>query len=108
MKGNQRLIWFILANLPNKYVSGLCCWCKLADITSSCENADLECIHPIDKVADNSWEAWSGSDCWAFRPRVKFDFSVDSIGLMIHGIYPEYSPTTLTSQFSDLSDEVAK
>ncbi len=92
MKQEQREVWLRLSNMPNKFVSGLCCWYRFAEFEGgSCEDVDFECKHPIDKVADQSYDAWSGSDCWAFRPLFQFDSFVDAIGLCLQGIYPNYN-----------------
>ena len=92
MKKEQRAVWLKLSNMPNKYVSGLCNWCKFAEFEGgSCEDAELDCTHPLDVIAESAGDVFSGCDCWAFRPLFEFDSFVDAIGLCLQGFYPDYN-----------------
>lgn len=97
MNSEQRLVLQKLVNLPNKYVSGLCCWCRYALWSGSCDDAELECEHPLPVISDcdcHSWDVWQGGDCWGFRPRYKYNDIVDAMGLVIQGEYPDMGKCT--------------
>lgn len=70
MKKEQRQIYRQLVDLAHSRWSGLCNICRYAEFSGSCEDGDLECHCGIYKIEDERYDdAWSGSDCWAFRPQ---------------------------------------
>ena len=93
MKKEQREIYKKLIHLPtggNRHWSGLCNVCRYAQFTGyCCDEADLECHVGIEAVEENAYDAWAGSDCWAFRPKWPLEDIVDAIGLMLQGEYPD-------------------
>ena len=95
MKRERRLIYLKLVNLPTVNISGLCNLCKYAKWSSNCSDIDLRCEHPIDKIAENAYEAWAGSDCWAFRPNMAFDDIVDMIGFGLQGLQVDWNSVSL-------------
>lgn len=87
MKKVEREIYQILANEVD---FNLCAFCKYAEFSGSCCEADIDCAHPL---VDKSWgfekqveRANELGDCWGFRPRHKIDFIADIIGqTLAHG-----------------------
>ena len=82
MKKEQRLGYLILNEIETPL--GECClctWCKFAEWSGDCEEADLDCKHPLWQVSEVLAEdAFSGDDCWGFRPKVSREDAVDVIG----------------------------
>lgn len=94
MKKAKRHGYLILADLePDMKVprtTSLCAWCRYADWSGACEDCELHCQHPIDRVSDNCWNAWQGGDCWGFRPKVSREDAVDICGLGLQGKWPDW------------------
>jgi len=96
MKEFQRKPYFILSslqhNLPKKtqFSTSLCAWCRYADWIGSCMEAELDCLHPLERVKEDSYSVWEGSDCWGFRPRYKQEICVDIVGLYLQGKYVDW------------------
>lgn len=93
MNKEQRKPYFILTSLqydlPKKtqFCVSLCAWCKHADWLGSCMEAELDCLHPLEKVREESFNAWEGGDCWGFRPAYLREDCVDIVGLYLQGKY---------------------
>ena len=94
MKLAERDIYFKLIRLPDNEEGGygLCNICRYALWSGCCDDADLECHCGIEKVEENSCDVWSGSDCWAFRPRWTLEDITDMVGIMLQGKHPDMSP----------------
>lgn len=74
--------------LPEFSTASLCAFCRYAEWIGSCEEADLDCKHPLGWL--ERWEpfdVWEGhgSDCWAFRPEVDIDEAADMVGIWLNG-----------------------
>lgn len=91
----ERAVYFALTKiaLPQDVCFGLCNFCKFANFSGSCREADLECEHPLEILHEsfNSWEVWGGNDCWGFRPRYVLSDCVDAIGMYLQGIHPDWN-----------------
>jgi len=90
----ERAAYYALTkiDLPQDICFGLCNFCKFAFFSGSCNEADLECEHPLEVISesDKSWEAWAGNDCWGFHPRYVLSDCVDAIGMYLQGIHPDW------------------
>lgn len=72
--------------IPGGY--GLCNFCQYAEWEgwSYCE-ASLDCKHPLTDVIGfvDPEDAWSGSDCWGFRPSETLQEIGVAVGIMLEG-----------------------
>jgi hypothetical protein len=97
VKKSARVSYWLLAGLeediPRKVgvTTSLCAWCRLADWRGSCEDAELDCLHKLDVVAEDSMNVWAGGDCWGFRPAISREDAVDICGLYLQGKRADWS-----------------
>ena len=92
----KRLVYYELSQVvlpsmdPRRFPdweSSLCHFCQYANWVGSCEEADLDCEHPLNKVLER-WDVndvWSGDDCWGFRSDVSVDTLVEWISQRLQG-----------------------
>ena len=96
MKRVEREAYLILTriHLPEPFDGhmGLCNLCRYASFSGDpcCGDSELACEHPIEKIEENSWDAWGGGDCWAFRPQWSREDCVDLVGIHLQGLWPDY------------------
>lgn len=94
MKGNQRKIYLDLINSTSY---GLCNICKFAEWEGYCSSeANLNCTHPLEAISqgdygDHPYNAWSGSDCWGFRPNSTLQEVATFAGIVLEGKLPHWN-----------------
>jgi len=105
MKKEKRLEYLILAfyqdevNAPLPMCTSLCAWCRYCSWEGAgcCEDNTPVCEHPITKLADDENEnqnAYSGCDCWGFRPLYRREDCVDIVGLYLQGKHVDFNTLT--------------
>ena len=90
----DRQPYLILSDIRTEYGNMILChWCQFQEWTGcSCCDSELECQHPLEAInGDNSLNAWQGQDCWGFRPCYAQEDCVDIVGMLMQGIYPDWS-----------------
>ena len=87
MKKEQRLEYLILNEIETpRGECCLCTWCRFAEWTGGCKDADVDCKHPLWRVCEVLVEdAVYGEDCWGFRPNIKREDAVDIVGMRLQG-----------------------
>ena len=106
MKKAQRDIYLQLANieLPEPFdgVLGLCNFCQYAEwLGYYCEDAELDCHHPLEVIRDYSDGIWEGDDCWGFRPEYSLEDITYMIGIYLRGKYPDMSQCKRKKAYHD-------
>ena len=92
MKRAQREPWLVLNQVPLPGTPSLCTWCKYASWSGSCEEAEMDCEHPLEVIRERSDDV-SGEqyDCWGFRPDVAPEDAADIVGMWLRGEQPDWS-----------------
>ena len=91
MKRQGREAYRCLTTLPLPIFEGatlcLCTFCGHASWSGSCNEAELECEHPLDAVSESDMDVWEGfgRDCWGFRPQWSREDCVDITGIFSPG-----------------------
>lgn len=97
MKKEARYEYWLLQSLENdlprqlELTTSLCAWCRFASWNGSCADAELDCQHKLEVVAERSFEVWQGDDCWGFRPYLSREDAVDICGLYLQGHHADWS-----------------
>ena len=96
MKRELREKWRSLSGVEVKFGNlewpqSLCHFCKYASWSGSpCSDSSLDCGHKLDKIAENAFEIWEGSDCWGFRPDLSWGDAVQYTSQRMIGEWPHY------------------
>lgn len=102
MNATQRAPWRGLTkvNLPKPFNGhmGLCHFCRYAD---------LEKINGGD-CNDNPTDAWTGSDCWGFRPKYTIEESADIVGVYLNGGHPDFGAILKAKKTETKSKEMSQ
>ncbi|KKM75484.1 hypothetical protein LCGC14_1389780 [marine sediment metagenome] len=86
MKGEKRLVYWMLAYQVNYCI---CAFCKYGSYTGSpCSFGEYECDHPLDRIQDyESENAMEMGDCWGFRPSYSVEDAADIVGIILREGY---------------------
>ena len=108
MKREQRQAYLLLADveLPDGSSAILCSFCRYAEWSGGCKDAESQCRHPLaDKLAlvIAEEQAVEGSDCWAFRPRMSQDVAISMVSNWLQN-----KDVILTDEFLLPSSRAAK
>ncbi|MDD5511957.1 MAG: hypothetical protein PHI12_14310 [Dehalococcoidales bacterium] len=101
MKREKRLEYLILAAFQDDKIlklemcTSLCAWCRYCswEGTGSCYENYPVCEHPIRRLAEDeemNMNAYSGGDCWGFRPAYRREDCVDIVGLWLQGKHVDW------------------
>lgn len=63
----------------------MCAFCRYAGWSGRCADAELDCQHPLEVIAERCYEVWESGDCWGFRPKVAPDVAADIVGIWLQG-----------------------